>query len=163
MTTMLEQGRKVLRGELTPLPIARLLGFVMKSLEPSRAVFEMEVDERCHNPLGTLHGGCGTGHRTIGNHSVEFNPGSCFLQRGELPVELGNVAVGNRTLGCEKNEHERGPFGIDFGQSPRSVPPGLLNQFLREMAGKGYGSDGGGSSGDQRASSVDGTFPATSS
>jgi uncharacterized protein (TIGR00369 family) len=57
MTTMLEQGRKVLRGELTPPPIARLLGFVMKSLEPSRAVFEMEVDERCHNPMGTLHDG----------------------------------------------------------------------------------------------------------
>jgi uncharacterized protein (TIGR00369 family) len=57
MTTMLEQGRQVLRGELTPPPIARLLGLVMKSLEPGHAVFEMEVDERCHNPMGTLHGG----------------------------------------------------------------------------------------------------------
>ena len=57
MTTMLEQGRKVLRGELAPPPIARLLGFVMKSLDPGHAVFEMDVDERCHNPMGTLHGG----------------------------------------------------------------------------------------------------------
>jgi uncharacterized protein (TIGR00369 family) len=57
MTTMLEQGRQVLRGELTPPPIARLLGFVLKSIEPGRAVYEMEVDERHHNPMGTLHGG----------------------------------------------------------------------------------------------------------
>src|SRR5438876_9367765 len=57
MTTILEQGQKVLRGELTPPPIARLLGFVLKSIEPGHAVFEMEVDERHHNPMGTLHGG----------------------------------------------------------------------------------------------------------
>ena len=46
MTTMLEQGQKMLRGELTPPPIARLLGLVMKSIEPGHAVFEMEADER---------------------------------------------------------------------------------------------------------------------
>src|SRR6267378_3041632 len=57
MTTMLEQGQKVLRGDLTPPPIARLLGFVLKAIEPGRAVFEMEADERHHNPMGTLHGG----------------------------------------------------------------------------------------------------------
>ena len=57
MTTMLEQGQKVLRGELTPPPIARLLGFVLKSIEPGHAVFELEADERHHNPMGTLHGG----------------------------------------------------------------------------------------------------------
>ena len=57
MTTMLEQGQKVLRGELTPPPIARLLGFVLKSIEPGHAIFEMEADDRHHNPMGTLHGG----------------------------------------------------------------------------------------------------------
>jgi uncharacterized protein (TIGR00369 family) len=57
MTTMLEQGQKLLRGELTPPPIARFLGFVMKSIEPGHAVFEMAVDEWHHNPMGTLHGG----------------------------------------------------------------------------------------------------------
>ena len=57
MTTMLEQGQKVLRGELTLPPIARLLGFVLKSIEPGHAVFELEADERHHNPMGTLHGG----------------------------------------------------------------------------------------------------------
>jgi uncharacterized protein (TIGR00369 family) len=57
MTTMLEQGQKVLRGELTLPPIARLLGFVLKSIEPGHAIFEMEADERHHNPMETLHGG----------------------------------------------------------------------------------------------------------
>ena len=45
------------RGEAPPPPIGRLLGFVLKEIEPGRAVFEMEADERHHNPMGTLHGG----------------------------------------------------------------------------------------------------------
>jgi uncharacterized protein (TIGR00369 family) len=57
MTTMLEQGQKMLRGELSPPPIARLLGFVVKAIEPGHAAFEMMADERHHNPMGTLHGG----------------------------------------------------------------------------------------------------------
>jgi uncharacterized protein (TIGR00369 family) len=57
MTTLLEQGQKVVRGEAPPPPIARVLGFVLKSIEPGHAVFEMKADERHHNPLGTPHGG----------------------------------------------------------------------------------------------------------
>src|SRR5260370_16791808 len=57
MTTRLEHGQKVMRGELPPPPIARLLELVAKSIEPGHAVFEMEADERHHNPMGTLHGG----------------------------------------------------------------------------------------------------------
>jgi uncharacterized protein (TIGR00369 family) len=45
------------RGEAPPPPIGRLLGFVLKVIEPGRAVFEMEADERHHNPMGTPHGG----------------------------------------------------------------------------------------------------------
>jgi uncharacterized protein (TIGR00369 family) len=45
------------RGEAPPPPIGRLLGFRLKEIEPGRAVFEMEADERHHNPMGTLHGG----------------------------------------------------------------------------------------------------------
>jgi uncharacterized protein (TIGR00369 family) len=43
-------------GMGTP-PIARLLGLSLVAIEPGRAVFEMDVDERLHNPMGTLHGG----------------------------------------------------------------------------------------------------------
>ena len=57
MTTILELARKMQRGEAPPPSIGRLLGFVLKAIEPGRAVFEMEADERHHNPMGTLHGG----------------------------------------------------------------------------------------------------------
>jgi uncharacterized protein (TIGR00369 family) len=57
MTTILENARKVQRGEKPPPPIGRLLGFVLKAVEPGHAVFEMDADERHHNPMGTLHGG----------------------------------------------------------------------------------------------------------
>src|SRR5258708_7887157 len=57
MTTILENARRVQRAEVPPPPIGRLLGFVLKAIEPGRAVFEMEADERHHNPMGTLHGG----------------------------------------------------------------------------------------------------------
>ena len=43
--------------QLPPPPVGRLIGFVMKSVEPGHAIFEMEADERHHNPMGTLHGG----------------------------------------------------------------------------------------------------------
>jgi uncharacterized protein (TIGR00369 family) len=46
-----------LRQEAPPPPIGRLLGLALKSIEPGRAVFEMEADERHHNPMGTVHGG----------------------------------------------------------------------------------------------------------
>ena len=57
MATILDQAEKMLRGELPPPPIGRLLGFVLKVIEPGHAVFEMEVGEQHHNPMGTLHGG----------------------------------------------------------------------------------------------------------
>jgi uncharacterized protein (TIGR00369 family) len=57
MTTILELAQKRQRGEAPPPPIGRLLGFVLKVIEPGQAVFEMEADERHHNPMGTLHGG----------------------------------------------------------------------------------------------------------
>jgi acyl-coenzyme A thioesterase PaaI-like protein len=57
MATILELAWKMLQGELSPPLIARLLGFDLKVIEPGRTVFEMEVDERRHNPMGTLHGG----------------------------------------------------------------------------------------------------------
>ena len=41
----------------SPPPVSRLNGFVLKSIEPGHAIFEMEADERHHNPMGTLHGG----------------------------------------------------------------------------------------------------------
>jgi uncharacterized protein (TIGR00369 family) len=47
MATLLEYGG----------PIVRLLGFVLKRIKPGHAIFAMQVDERHHNPMGTLRGG----------------------------------------------------------------------------------------------------------
>src|SRR5581483_7137611 len=57
MATIQDQAQNMLRGEAPPPPIGRLLGFTLKSIEPGRAVFQMQADERHHNPMGTLHGG----------------------------------------------------------------------------------------------------------
>ena len=43
--------------QLPPPPVGRLVGFVLKAVEPGHAVFQMEATERHHNPMGTLHGG----------------------------------------------------------------------------------------------------------
>jgi uncharacterized protein (TIGR00369 family) len=57
MATMLEAGRQIVRGERELFPVARLLGMVMKAIEPGRAVFELRAEPRHHNPMGTVHGG----------------------------------------------------------------------------------------------------------
>src|ERR1700682_1160051 len=45
-------------GMMLPAPpVSRLIGFVMRPIERGHAIFEMEADERHHNPMGTLHGG----------------------------------------------------------------------------------------------------------
>ena len=57
MATLGNYGEKLVRGEAPPPPIGRLLGFTPKSIGSGRAVFEMQADERHHNPMGTVHGG----------------------------------------------------------------------------------------------------------
>jgi uncharacterized protein (TIGR00369 family) len=57
MQTILDHARRMQLGEVPPPPIGRLLGFVLRTIEPGHAIFEMEADERHHNPMGTLHGG----------------------------------------------------------------------------------------------------------
>ena len=113
MTTMLEHGQKLLRGEQTPPPIARLLGFVPKSIEPGHAIFEMEVDGRHHNPMGTLHGGiyCDLADAAMGfAYAATLGEGEAFttvelkinffrpVRQGKLTAEAKVVKAGS-TLG----------------------------------------------------------------
>ncbi len=46
-----------IKGELPPPAVATLVGFRLIAVEPGKAIFEMEADERHFNPMGTLHGG----------------------------------------------------------------------------------------------------------
>lgn len=113
MATMLSLGEMMMRGEIPPPPIARLVGFAMKSIEPGRAVFEMEVDERHHNPMGTLHGGiyCDLSDAAMGfAYAATLGEGESFttvelkinffraMRKGKLIAEAKVVRAGG-TLG----------------------------------------------------------------
>ena len=54
---MLDLIRMVQKGELPPPPIATLIGFTIRAIEPGHAVMEMEAGPQHANPMGTLHGG----------------------------------------------------------------------------------------------------------
>jgi len=47
----------MIRGELDPPPIAKLIGFQLVSIDNGSAVMTLETDGRHANPMGTLHGG----------------------------------------------------------------------------------------------------------
>jgi uncharacterized protein (TIGR00369 family) len=57
MPKMLDDIRMMLSGEISPPPIATLLGFTLTSVEHGEAVIEFEAATRHANPMGTLHGG----------------------------------------------------------------------------------------------------------
>lgn len=56
-TAPLELLAKMIKGEVPPPPVARLVGFRLVEVARERAVFELDADERHANPMGTLHGG----------------------------------------------------------------------------------------------------------
>jgi uncharacterized protein (TIGR00369 family) len=113
MATMLELAQQVLRGEVPPSPVARLVGFRLTAIEPGRAVFEMEVDERHANPMGTLHGGiyCDLADSAMGMaYAATLGEGESFttielkinflrpVRRARLTAE-GRVVSAGRTIG----------------------------------------------------------------
>ena len=57
MPKLLDLIEAMLRGELPPPPVARLVGIRLTAISPGQAVMELEADERHANPMGTLHGG----------------------------------------------------------------------------------------------------------
>ena len=113
MTTILENARRVQSGEAPPPPIGRLLGFVLKAVEPGRAICEMQADERHHNPMGTLHGGiyCDLADAAMGYaYASTLGEGETFttvelkinffrpVRQGKLTAEARVVKAGS-TLG----------------------------------------------------------------
>jgi uncharacterized protein (TIGR00369 family) len=113
MVTILELAQKVQRGEAPPPPIGRLLGFVVRAVEPGRAVFELEAGERHHNPTGTPHGGvyCDLADAAMGYaYAATLGEGETFttvelkinsvrpVRRGRLAAEARVVNAGG-TLG----------------------------------------------------------------
>ncbi len=57
MPDVRELVAQIARGNATPPPIAKLLGFSVTLAESGRAIVEFQASERHANPMGTLHGG----------------------------------------------------------------------------------------------------------
>lgn len=49
--------RAIEAGELPPPPISVLMGFILRTVEPGRVVFDVEPAEYHYNPIGVVHGG----------------------------------------------------------------------------------------------------------
>src|SRR5258706_5004654 len=113
MPKMLDLIEKVIQGEISPPPIARLIGFTLASAEPGRAVIEFEATERHANPMGTLHGGvfCDIADAAMGMaYASRLDEGETFttlelkmsfirpVWTGKLRAE-GRVLDGGRAIG----------------------------------------------------------------
>lgn len=57
MSPRLEYVRKMIETGHSPMPIASLIGFTIKSVQSGEAVIEFEMNEDHTNSMGTLHGG----------------------------------------------------------------------------------------------------------
>src|SRR2546430_2512499 len=81
MKKMLDRIEEMLRGELPPPPVARLIGFDLVSAKPGEAVVELQATEAHANPMGTLHGGvlCDIADAAMGiAYSSNLNEGESF-------------------------------------------------------------------------------------
>ena len=123
MATMLGIGRQIMNGERETFPLARLVGLVLREIEPGRAVFELRADERHHNPMGTLHGGvsCDLADSAMGwAYAATLAEGEVFttiemkinflraVRQGTLTAEAKVVKAG-MTLGyveCEVKDEQ---------------------------------------------------------
>jgi uncharacterized protein (TIGR00369 family) len=71
----------LVRGEIPPPAIAKLIGFDLTSVEPGTAVIQFGATEAHANPMGTLHGGvlCDIGDAAMGMaYSANLGDGESF-------------------------------------------------------------------------------------
>jgi uncharacterized protein (TIGR00369 family) len=121
----LDMLRAQVEGRLPPPPIADTVGMRLVDIEPGRAVFELDAEERHANPMGTLHGGilCDLADGAMGcAYASLLEEGESFTTL-ELKINFlrpfwtgrltatGTVASSGRTVGmaeCEiHDEHGR--------------------------------------------------------
>ena len=144
MATILELAEKMMRGAAPPPPIGRLPGFVLKAIEPGRAVFEMEADERHHNPMGTLHGGiyCDLADAAMGYaYAATLGEGEAFTTvelkinflRGRAAGEAdrrgqgrqGGQRPGLRLMRCQGRRRQAGGTGVEYLHETAAGAPRL--------------------------------------
>jgi uncharacterized protein (TIGR00369 family) len=98
--------------------VAKLIGFNLRSIEPGRAVLDMEAGPQHWNPMGGLHGGilCDLTDAAMGiAYASTLAEGESFatvelkinflrpIKQGHLIAE-GSVVGGGRTLGYSEAE-----------------------------------------------------------
>jgi uncharacterized protein (TIGR00369 family) len=104
-------------------PVGRLIGFRPTSIEPGKAVFELEAGPQHANPMGTLHGGiiCDVADAAMGvAYASLLDDGETFTTL-ELKINFlrpfwtgtliatGRVVKSGRTIGlaeCDVNDTE---------------------------------------------------------
>ena len=93
--------RRAIAGGAPAPPVAALIGIRMVAIEPGRSRFELDADERHHNPMGTLHGGilCDIADIAMGSaYASTLDEGESFttleLKINFLrPVKAGRLAA----------------------------------------------------------------------
>ena len=113
MSDIVERVRQMIRGDVPQANVGRLIGFRVTEVEHGRAVFELDADERHHNPMGTLHGGvlCDIADAAMGiAYASTLAAGETFttlelkinflkpIRTGRLRAE-GRLIKGGRTVG----------------------------------------------------------------
>jgi uncharacterized protein (TIGR00369 family) len=108
---LLDIANAMVHGEVPP--VLETVGFSMVSIEPGRAVFEMEAGRKHHNPMGTVHGGvlCDIADAAMGMaYAARLEEGESFttlelkinflkpVRSGKLRAE-GRVVKAGRTIG----------------------------------------------------------------
>jgi len=122
MTKMLEHIEKIMRGEIPPPPVARLIGFKVTSIKPGEAIVEFEATGAHANPMGTLHGGvlCDIADAAMGMaYASALDEDESFttlelkinflkpVWKGELRA-VGRIVKQGRTVGlveCDVTDH----------------------------------------------------------
>jgi uncharacterized protein (TIGR00369 family) len=93
--------RRAIAGGAPAPPVAALIGMRMVAIEPGRSRFELDADERHHNPMGSLHGGilCDIADIAMGSaYASTLDEGESFttleLKINFLrPVKAGRLAA----------------------------------------------------------------------
>jgi uncharacterized protein (TIGR00369 family) len=115
---MLQTAERIISGEIEPPPVAKLIGFKLRSVKHGCAVLDLEAGPQHWNPMGGLHGGimCDLADAAMGiAYASTLGEGEAFatvelkinflrpVKQGLLIAE-GRVVSGGRTLGYTEAE-----------------------------------------------------------
>ena len=135
------QTLRITTGEIPAPPVARLIGFTARAVEPGHAIVEFEAGPEHANPMGGLHGGvlCDVADAAMGvAYASTLSEGESFttvelkinflrpFKSGRLIAD-GQVVNGGKTLGwteCEVRD-ESGRLIAKAGSTCMTLRPSL--------------------------------------